>query len=94
LEIIFQNRESMTKQIKKLWFADNRLFIETVDGKKLSQPMLFFPRLQQATAEQRNAWVESHFGLHWKCINEDISFESFTWPDNDPLTLYAINSGT
>jgi hypothetical protein len=54
----------------------------------MSQPMYFFPRLRRATDNQRSEWEESHFGLHWEKIDEDISFESFTWVDNDPLTLY------
>ncbi|MDR1937695.1 MAG: DUF2442 domain-containing protein [Tannerellaceae bacterium] len=33
-------------------------------------------------------WSESPFGLHWENIDEDISFESFSWGDNDPQTLY------
>jgi hypothetical protein len=78
----------MTNRVKKLWFADDRLFIETTEGKQLSQPMRFFPRLRQASPQQRNEWVESYFGLHWKAIDEDVSFESFTWADDDPHTLY------
>ena len=77
--------------IKKLWFADERIFVETAQGKTMSQPMRFFPRLQRATEQQRADWTQSHFGLHWEKIDEDISFESFTWDDNDPLTLYYQN---
>ena len=76
------------KKIKKLWFDDERIFIETADGDRQSQPMRFFPRLQCATDIQREEWTESYFGLHWEKIDEDISFESFTWDDNDPLTLF------
>jgi hypothetical protein len=76
------------KTVKKLWFADERIFIETVKGEVMSQPMRFFPRLRRATDNQRSEWEESYFGLHWEKIDEDISFESFTWADNDPLTLY------
>ena len=75
------------KTINKLWFDGERIFIETVNGEVQSQSMRFFPRLRQATAIQRSEWTESHFGLHWEKIDEDISFESFTWEDNDPLTL-------
>ena len=76
------------KSINNLWFKNERIFIETIDGEIKSQPMLFFPRLRQATDMQRAQWIESHFGLHWENIDEDISFESFTWEDDDPLTLY------
>jgi hypothetical protein len=76
------------KTIKKLWFADKRIYIENVNGEVLSQPMCFFPRLNRATDEQRSEWTESPLGLHWENLDEDISFESFTWKDNDPLTFY------
>ena len=76
------------KTIKKLWFAGERIYIENVNGEVQSQPMYYFPRLSEATAEQRSEWSESPLGLHWEDINEDISFESFTWADNDPLTFY------
>ncbi|MDR0814974.1 MAG: DUF2442 domain-containing protein [Bacteroidales bacterium] len=76
------------KTVKNIWFADERIFIETAKGEVMSQPMRFFPRLRQATDNQRSTWTESPFGLHWENIDEDISFDSFTWADNDPLTLY------
>ena len=76
------------KTIKKLWFDDEWIYIETSDGEIRNQPMLFFPRLRNATDLQRAEWTESHFGLHWEKIDEDISFESFSWADDDPLTLY------
>ena len=76
------------KTVKRLWFDDERIYIETANGEIQSQPLRFFPRLRQADDRQRSQWTESYFGLHWKKIDEDISFESFTWDDNDPLTLY------
>ena len=76
------------KTVKKLWFADERIYIEKVTGEIRSQPIHFFSRLNKATGKQRSEWTESPLGLHWENIDEDISFESFTWADNDPLTLY------
>jgi hypothetical protein len=76
------------KTVNKLWFDNERVYIETIDGEVRSQHMLFFPRLQEATNKERSQWTESHFGIHWKRIDEDISFESFCWDDKDPLTLF------
>jgi hypothetical protein len=75
------------KTVSKLWFENERIYIETTQGEVLSQPMIFFPRLQQATSKDLLNWTESHFGIHWETIDEDISFESFYWDDNDPLTV-------
>ena len=74
--------------VNKLWFDNERIYIETIQGDVMSQPMMFFPRLQQATNNERSQWIESHFGIHWEKIDEDISFESFSWNDNDPQTLF------
>ena len=79
-------------RVKKIWFADERLFIETNKKEVLSQPLRFYPRLKNATNEQRNEWKQSYGGLHWEEIDEDISFESFHWSDNDPLRLYHKES--
>ena len=76
------------KTVKKLWFDDERIFIESVNGEVRSQPVRFFPRLLKANETQRKQWTESHFGIHWENVDEDISFESFNWDDNDPLSLY------
>jgi len=76
------------KTVSKLWFDNERIYIETIDGDIRSQPILFFPRLQKATIKERSQWTESHFGIHWAKIDEDISFESFNWEDNDSLTFY------
>jgi hypothetical protein len=76
------------KTINNLWFEDDRIFIETVNGEKLSQPLRFFSHLSEATVSQKNKWTESPFGLHWEDIDEDISFESFKWADNDKASYF------
>ena len=75
-------------KVNKLWFSDERLFIETDKNEILSQQLCFYPRLKNATEAQRKKWEQSYGGLHWQAIDEDISFESFRWTDNDPLRLY------
>ena len=76
------------KTVNRLWFENERIYIETTSGEICSQPMAFFPRLQQAADNERAQWIETHFGLHWENIDEDISFESFKWEDNDPQTYF------
>ena len=79
-------------KVKRLWFSDERLFIETIKKEIFSQQLRFYPRLKNATDIQRQEWNQSYGGLHWKEIDEDISFESFHWPDNDPFRLYHQES--
>jgi hypothetical protein len=71
-------------RIKKLWFTDERMFIETGHEQTLSVALSRFPRLQRANARQRAAWTQVCDGLRWDEIDEDISLESFGYADNDP----------
>ena len=45
------------------------------DGRELSVPLAWFPRLLRGTPEQRNQWelIGRGEGLHWKALDEDIS---------------------
>jgi hypothetical protein len=77
-------------KIKKLWFNDNKIFIITGDGKELWQSLLWYRRLQHASDVQRNNYRISHSGIHWPDIDEDISFESFTYDDPEPVGIARI----
>ena len=56
-------------------FKDNRFYVQLVDEREISVPLAWFPRLQNATDEQRDAWelIGQGVGIHWKEIDEDIS---------------------
>jgi hypothetical protein len=45
------------------------------DGRELATPLEWFPRLRDATAEQRNHWrlIGRGQGIHWPDVDEDIS---------------------
>lgn len=45
------------------------------DGRELSIPLAWFPRLLHATPEQREQWelIGCGEGLHWEALDEDIS---------------------
>lgn len=60
-----------------LSFDDHTMWVELDDGRSLGIPLAWFPRLMQATAEQRNAFriSPSGNGLHWPDLDEDISVE-------------------
>lgn len=49
-----------------------------MDGREIAAPLIWFPRLQKATAEERNNWrlIGGGIGVHWEDVDEDISVES------------------
>jgi hypothetical protein len=48
-----------------------------MDGRTISVPLAWYPRLSRASAEQRDNWkiAGGGFGIHWPGIDEDISTE-------------------
>jgi hypothetical protein len=48
------------------------------DGREVSVPLAWFPRLQHASAEQRRHWrlIGAGVGIHWPDVDEDISATS------------------
>ncbi len=47
------------------------------DGRKISAPLSWFPRLANAKSEDRAIWEMSAagYGIHWPSIDEDLSVE-------------------
>ncbi len=54
-------------------FDDDSMWLELSDGRTLGVPLVWFPRLLHATAEQRSNVRISSRGLHWETLDEDIS---------------------
>ena len=58
--------------------TDERLIVTLADGRELSAPLAWFPRLSGATAEQRQKWrlIGRGHGIHWPEVDEDVSVAS------------------
>lgn len=55
--------------------SDDELSVDLADGRRLSVPLAWFPRLLHATPEQRANWkfLGDGQGLHWPDVDEDLS---------------------
>ena len=58
--------------------TDERLIVTLADGRELSAPLAWFPRLSEATAKQRQNWrlIGRGHGIHWPEVDEDVSVAS------------------
>ena len=63
----------MTISAHKVSFDDATLWLALTDSRVLGVPLVWFPRLREATPQQREAVEISPFGLHWAALDEDIS---------------------
>lgn len=76
----------MTK-IVKIWFEGTWLYGLGDDGETYRQSLLWYKRLLKASPEERAAYELSQTGIHWRALDEDISFESFLYEDAEPSRL-------
>ena len=56
-------------------FNDDSVMFDLADGRTLSAPLAWFPRLLSANVTQRSNWklIGRGYGVHWPDIDEDIS---------------------
>ena len=57
---------------------DDTLTVNLSDGRTLSVPLIWYPRLFSSTIEERNNWrlIGKGEGIHWSDLDEDISVEN------------------
>lgn len=75
--------------IEKIWLTETAIGIRTVDGKEAFEYFADYPRLRNATQEQRLDYEVDSFGIHWEALDEDLSFEGF-FTKAEPTALYKI----
>ena len=57
--------------------SESTLSVELSDGRTISVPLEWFPRLVHGTPEERSKWrfIGRGHGIHWDDLDEDISVE-------------------
>jgi hypothetical protein len=65
------------EEVKAVRFTDDLLVLDLRDGRTISVPLVWYPRLLHATPEQREQWEPcgGGFGIHWSQIDEDLSVQ-------------------
>ena len=58
---------------KSVHFDEDNLCVDLNDGRSLSVPLIWFPRLLNAQPREREQCRISRKGLHWEALDEDIS---------------------
>ena len=58
-------------------FTSDSLVVSLMDGRGISVPLVWYPRLQDASDAQRNNWKISGggYGINWPEVDEDLSTE-------------------
>ncbi|MBV8508879.1 MAG: DUF2442 domain-containing protein [Xanthobacteraceae bacterium] len=53
-------------------FTREDLVVTLVDGRKIATPLAWYPRLLNASPEQRDNYEIMPMGIHWPDIDEDL----------------------
>ena len=58
--------------------SDDTLSVDLSDGRTISVPVAWYPRLSHGTSEERDNWrlIGNGRGIHWPELDEDISVEN------------------
>jgi hypothetical protein len=64
-------------RVRSVQVDDERLTVDLMDGRSISVPLAWYPRLLEATPAQRRHYVVAGggYGLHWPDVDEDLSTE-------------------
>jgi len=65
-------------------FSPDSLVITLTDGRTVSAPLSWFPRLVSASKRELKKWelIGGGIGIHWETLDEDISVASLLRPEN------------
>ena len=65
------------EKIVDVGVTEDELKVELLDGRTITVPLTWYPRLLHATPEQKANWklAGGGFGIHWADIDEDLSSE-------------------
>ena len=63
---------------QKLVVTDDSLIVDLSDGRSITVPLAWYPRLVHGTPAERNnwRWIGVREGIHWPDLDEDISVEN------------------
>src|SRR4029453_2115635 len=61
--------------VRDVRVSEDVLVVDLLDGRTISVPLVWYPRLLSATPEQRANWriAGGGFGIHWPDVDEDVS---------------------
>lgn len=65
------------ERVKDVRFTEDSMAVDLIDGRTIAVPLEWYPRLLDATPQQRQNWkiCGGGYGIHWPDVDEDLSTE-------------------
>lgn len=75
------------ERVEAVHFTRNSLVVDLKDGRSISVPLSWYPKLLKATTKQRSSWevCGGGYGIHWPEIDEDLSTQGLLRGASAPL---------
>ncbi|WP_103664944.1 DUF2442 domain-containing protein [Gracilimonas amylolytica] len=76
MNTLVKNKPAIAQKVR---FSDNMLIAQLEDGRVISVPLEWFPKLRDASEKELNNWrlIGGGIGIHWEDLDEDLSVEGF-----------------
>jgi len=80
------------ERVERVRFKGDSLIVSLKDGREISVPLAWYPRLQNATISQRKHFklAGGGYGIHWPEIDEDLSTEGLLRGAPSPEATRAV----
>ena len=84
------------EKVEAVYFTRDALVIDLIDGRTISVPLAWYPKLLKATQQQRSNWeiCGGGHGIHWPEIDEDLSVEGLLRGAPAPTTKVRASKKT
>ena len=65
------------RRVQNVYFSEDDISVDLMDGRTITVPLVWYPKLLAATPQQREQWqvCGGGYGIHWEEIDEDLSTE-------------------
>ena len=65
------------ERVKNVFITEDVISVDLMDGRTITVPLVWYPRLFNGTIEQRIKWeiCGGGYGIHWEELDEDLSTE-------------------
>jgi len=69
--------EIQVAKAQQVTVTDDSLTVDLTDGRTITAPLAWYPRLVHGTPQERNKWrlIGDGEGIHWPDLDEDLSVE-------------------
>ena len=65
------------ERVKDVHFTEDTIGVDLMDGRTITVPLVWYPRLLNASPEELAQWeiCGGGYGIHWEALDEDLSTE-------------------